>query len=98
MEEQMRFKPFYSFKCYTTAPVIYIFSQKFIDSFFKSYDSMPFYEYYFEPVDKDGMVVMQFFHDDFEKGMKAKNHFEILIYCGRQPLGFCITLCKTSKE
>ena len=37
------------------------------------------YEYYFEPSGKDGMVVIQFMHKDYDKGMKAKKHFESLI-------------------
>jgi hypothetical protein len=40
---------------------------------------MPFYEYYFEPAGKNGMVTFQFMHEDYESGMKAKNHIESLI-------------------
>ena len=46
----------------------------------KKYNAMPFYEYYFEPSGKMGLVVFQFMHKDFEEGMKAKKHFEMLIF------------------
>ena len=42
----------------------------------KSYDCMPFYEYYFEPSGNDGSVFMQFMHKDFKVGMKCKSHLE----------------------
>ena len=45
----------------------------------KKHNCMPFYEYYFEPSGKNGMVVIQFMHKDFDKGMKAKKHFESMI-------------------
>ena len=40
---------------------------------------MPFYEYYFEPSGKTGMVTLQFMHSNFEEGMKAKEYFDFLI-------------------
>jgi len=45
----------------------------------KKHNCMPFYEYYFEPGGKNGMVVIQFMHKNFEQGMKAKKHFETMI-------------------
>ena len=46
----------------------------------RKYDAMPFYEYYFEPSGKMGLVVFQFMHKDFKQGMKAKKHLEMLIF------------------
>tara|TARA_B110000285_G_C14603442_1_gene371702 strand:+ start:76 stop:399 length:324 start_codon:yes stop_codon:yes gene_type:complete len=44
--------------------------------------SMPFYEYYFEPAGKTGMVIVQFMHYDYNDGMKAKKHIELMFnYC-----------------
>jgi hypothetical protein len=77
--ENYSFTPFYSFKCYTTAPVLYIYPQYVVDYVMKKHGTMPFYEYYFEPSGKDGMVVIQFMHTNFDKGMVAKRHIETMI-------------------
>lgn len=45
----------------------------------KTHKAMPFYEYYFEPAGKMGMVTFQFMHEDYEHGMKAKKHIETMI-------------------
>ena len=79
IEDKMRFTPFYSFKCYSSAPLIYIYPQYVLDYIMKKHNCMPFYEYYFEPGGKNGMVVIQFMHKNFEQGMKAKKHFETMI-------------------
>jgi hypothetical protein len=77
--DKMKFKPFYSFKCYSSAPLIYIYPQYVLDYVMKQHKCMPFYEYYFEPGGKSGMVVVQFMHYDFKQGMKAKKHIESMI-------------------
>jgi hypothetical protein len=41
----------------------------------KKHNCMPFYEYYFEPAGKNGMVAIQFMHKDFEKGYESKKTF-----------------------
>ena len=79
IEDKMRFTPFYSFKCYSSAPLIYIYPQYVLDYVMKKHNCMPFYEYYFEPGGKNGMVIIQFMHKNFEQGMKAKKHFETMI-------------------
>lgn len=79
MEEKMTYKPFYSFKCYTTAPMLYVYPQYVIDYVMKKHNAMPFYEYYFEPAGKKGMVTFQFMHENYEDGMKAKKHLETMI-------------------
>jgi hypothetical protein len=79
LDEQMRYKPFYSFKCYTSIPVLYVFPQYYLDYLMSKHDAMPFYEYYFEPAGKSGMVVAQFMHYDYDKGMEAKKHIETLL-------------------
>ena len=38
---------------------------------------MPLYEYYFEPVNNEGIIFFQFMHRDFDKGMRAKRAIEI---------------------
>jgi hypothetical protein len=77
--DKMKFNPFYSFKCYSSAPLIYIYPQYVLDYVMKQHKCMPFYEYYFEPGGKSGMVVVQFMHYDFKQGMKAKKHIETMI-------------------
>ena len=74
--KQLYFQPFYSFKVYTSMPVVYIFPQYYLDNVMQRNGCMPFYEYYFEPAGKNGSVVIQFMHKDFEKGMKTKKYLE----------------------
>ena len=82
LEEEMDFDPFYSFKCYTKAPLYYVLPYKITQNLLKKFDCMPFFEYYFEPSGNEGMVFLQFTHKNFEHGMKCKQFFEYLVaYC-----------------
>jgi len=76
--DKLSFTPFYSFKCFITAPVLYLLPQKIIDILMKSNNAKSFYEYYFEPAGKDGLVVFQFMHNDYEDGMKLKTRLETI--------------------
>jgi hypothetical protein len=76
--EEMKFKPFYVYKCFTTWPIVFLFPQKIIDWYIRQHTSRPFYEYYFEPVGKTGMVFFQFMDDDFERGMQTKQEIETI--------------------
>ena len=76
--KKMDYKPFYSFKCYTTSPILYLLPQYLLDSVMSIYKCKPFYEYFFEPSGKRGMVFFQFLHKDFNKGMKCKQFLEHL--------------------
>jgi hypothetical protein len=76
LKQKMNFKPFYVFKCFTTIPIIYLFPQYLLDFIVKSYTKLPFYEYYFEPAGKEGMVFLQFMDTDFERGIKTKERIE----------------------
>ena len=78
LSAEMKFKPFYAFKCFTKLPILFVFPQKMIDWYVKKYQVKPFYEYYFEPVGKSGMVFFQFMHDDFERGMQTKEAIEAI--------------------
>ena len=75
-KNEMKFKPYYSFKCYTTLPIVYIFPQKIIDRYMRKRTQRPFYEYYFEPTGSSGMVFFQFMEDDYKTGMKLKMDIE----------------------
>jgi len=76
LTEEMKYKPFYVYKCFTQLPIIYLFPQKLIDWFVRKRTTRPFYEYYFEPTGQTGMVFFQFMDDDFEKGMETKKEIE----------------------
>lgn len=76
LTDKMKFKPFYVYKCYTELPIVYIFPQKLVDWYVERKTSFPFYEYYFEPVGKSGMVFFQFMDDNFERGMQTKKQIE----------------------
>lgn len=76
LTDEMKFKPFYVYKCYTKIPIIYIFPQKLMDWFITKHTDRPFYEYYFEPTGSSGMIFYQFMDNDFEKGMQTKLQLE----------------------
>ena len=76
LEKEIDYLPFYAFKCHTFMPILFLFPQYFIDNFIVNNGGNSFYEYYFEPTGKNGMVFFQFFHNDFETGMKAKKDME----------------------
>ena len=80
LENKMSYKPFYSFKCYTSVPIMYLLPQYFLDFFMMLFKSKDFYEYYFEPSGKSGMVFFQFFHDNYSKGKNAKLLLETLFF------------------
>jgi len=70
------FKPFYSFKCWSPIPVLYLIPQHIIDFILSYGKAMKFYEYYFEPTGKLSTVFFQFLHRDFEQGMRLKRSLE----------------------
>jgi hypothetical protein len=78
LQQKMKFKPFYVFKCFTTTPIIYLFPQYLLDYIVQQHTKLPFYEYYFEPAGKEGMVFLQFMDTNFERGMKTKERIENL--------------------
>ena len=77
-DNEMKFKPFWSFKCFTSFPIIYLLPQHSLNKIMKKHEVKPFYEYYFEPSGKEGMVFLQFLHDDFDKGLKSKRSIETI--------------------
>jgi hypothetical protein len=78
LQNKLNFKPFYVFKCFTTLPIVYLFPQHVLDYLVKSNTPRPFYEYYFEPAGKEGMVFLQFMDDDFKRGMQTKEKIQFL--------------------
>ena len=79
LNHEMNFEPYYSFKCISDLPLIYIYPHYILDRLMKHYDCLEFYEYYFEPSGKLGSTILQFNHRDFKKGMKAKKNIEHLM-------------------
>jgi hypothetical protein len=78
LTNEMKFKPFYVFKCFTKLPIVFLFPQKMVDSYVRKHTTRPFYEYYFEPVGTTGMVFFQFMADDFDAGMAIKENIETI--------------------
>lgn len=66
--DTLNFKPYYSFKCFTRVPFFYIFPQYFMDFIMYIFGCKKFYEYYFEPNGRDGMVWFQFLHNNYNIG------------------------------
>ena len=77
-KEQLGFKPYYSFKCFSKIPIFYLLPQHTIDIIMYTTGAKKFYEYYFEPVGNDGCVFFQFLHEDFQAGMRLKWMLETL--------------------
>lgn len=79
-EEDLRFKPFYSFKCWSAFPILCLIPQHLIDMIMHYNECMSFYEYYFEPTGKRSIIFFQFLHEDFKQGMKTKKWIERFMY------------------
>lgn len=79
LTEEMKFNPFYVFKCFTSLPIVFLFPQKLMDWFIEKHTKFPFYEYYFEPAGTSGMVFFQFMDADFERGMQTKLQIEKIV-------------------
>jgi len=74
--EEMNFKPFYSFKCNTILPIFYILPHHVMNSICTAYKTYDFNEYYFEKAGRKGCIFYQFYHEDFDTGMKCKHTLE----------------------
>lgn len=74
----MDYKPFYSFKCHTLAPIVYLWPQHLLDAVMRLVATRPFYEYYPEPTGSTGMVFLQFMHDELEQGKQTSTLLERL--------------------
>ena len=61
-------------------PVLYIWPHHVMNAIVSQFTNMPFREYYFEPINNDGSIFLQFMHTDIEKGLKAKKYIEILFF------------------
>jgi hypothetical protein len=71
--KDLNFIPYYSFKCFTRFPILYLYPQYFIDVYMKLIGGKNFYEYYFEPNGNDGCVFFQFLHENKNKGIVTSN-------------------------
>jgi len=74
--QDLAFKPFYSFKCWSPIPMIYLIPQHLLDLILRWGKAMPFYEYYFEPTGSTSTIFFQFLHRDFNQGMRLKTAIE----------------------
>jgi hypothetical protein len=78
LDKDITFEPYYVYKCYTRVPVIYIWPQRVIDTITPLFTDIPLYEYYFEPVNNEGVVFFQFMCRDHKTGMRSKQLIEFL--------------------
>ena len=69
VNRKLEFDPYYSFKCFSKLPILYILPQYVTNHIFKD---VTYHDYYFEPAGKDGDVFYQFNCENYEKGMKKK--------------------------
>jgi hypothetical protein len=76
VREDLTFNPFYSFKCWSPMPVVYLIPDHALRTLLRRNGAMPFYEYYFEPTGTFSTIFFQFLHHDFEKGMRLKKIIE----------------------
>tara|TARA_B100002051_G_scaffold274511_1_gene315854 strand:+ start:1249 stop:2400 length:1152 start_codon:yes stop_codon:yes gene_type:complete len=83
-DRALHYKPFYSFKCHTTAPIVYVWPQWILDGLMMTLTERPFYEYYPEPTGRKGMVFFQFMHDDLDEGRAACRLIEEAFYYTQQ--------------
>jgi len=74
--EDIVIQPFYSFKCWSSIPVVCLLPHHFIRGLLYYYKAMDYYEYYFEPTGKNSTIFFQFLHRDFDTGMKLKYTLE----------------------
>jgi hypothetical protein len=80
LDNKLDYKPFYSYKCYTNLPIIYLLPQYVIDSIMYTFNCKGFYEYFFEPSGKTGMVFFQFLNEDHKKGLMCTKFIEYLLF------------------
>ena len=78
LDQQITFKPFYVFKCFSKGPILYLWPHNLVNFIVNRYTDMPIREYYWEPVSGEGMVFYQFMTQDPEQGMKAKKTIELM--------------------
>ena len=78
LEKEIKPKPFYSFKCFTYIPILFLIPQHMMYFILKQFNCKPYQEYYFEPTGNGGSVFYTFLNDDFKKGMLCKKYLEYL--------------------
>jgi hypothetical protein len=75
-QDKLKFEPYYSFKCWSPLPVVYLLPHHIIYGFLKRQGVLPLHDYYFEPTGTHSCIFYQFLHKDFKKGMQAKKQLE----------------------
>ena len=77
--EEIIIRPFYSFKCWSSIPVLCLLPHHVLRLILSSHGAMDFYEYYFEPTGTSSTVFFQFLHHDFDEGMRLKKTIELAL-------------------
>ena len=78
--ENIVIQPFYSFKCWSSVPVVCLLPDYFIRALLYSFHTMNFSEYYFEPTGTRSTIFFQFLHHNFDTGIKLKYLLETLLF------------------
>ena len=76
----MTIKPYYSFKCCTSPPILYVWPDALLKSICGAFPGIILHEYYFEPIGGKGSVFLQFAHKDLEAGDRARKKIEWLFF------------------
>lgn len=79
VRDNLDFEPFYTFKCWSPAPVLCLIPHYLMAAVMYWYGAMDFYDYYFEPTGSHSLVFYQFLHRNFDMGMRAKGAVENLM-------------------
>jgi len=90
--EPIVIQPFYSFKCWSSIPVVCLLPHHLIRTVLYCYGAMDYHEYYFEPTGKSSTIFFQFLHRDFDTGMKLKYTLERLLSIVNIGFILCILL------
>jgi len=82
-------RPFYSFKCFTSMPILTIWPEVMYDWVCSFVPGMLLHEYYIEPVNGKGTVFAHIAHRDKEAGDSARRIIDAL-FCATQVLVICL--------
>ena len=78
LDKEINFQPFYVYKCFCKGPIFYIWPHNLMEKIISCFTDMPLREYYWEPVNGEGIVFYQFMTRNHEEGMKTKSIIELL--------------------
>ena len=78
LDKDITFEPYYVYKCFCKGPIFYIWPHNLVGSLIRTFTDMPLHEYYWEPINGEGLVFYQFMTRDHKQGLRAKAIIELL--------------------